>query len=407
MQKKNNDTDLQKIGPMITKNKLGKVVCRHPWTSFDIYPNGNVTPCCYLPKRVMGNMNNESIEEIRNGEKFKALRKKMSVEGAQNACPLCPVQLGMNHWETLEWYANIDKDSKVYKNAVLNEQEIWEGKTELKSSIRRLKYTPRYTCNLNCYHCCQDQYRLHGFEELNKSILEKVSKIFPTLQIINPFGGEPFIFQETYKLMDVVMEINPNCQLYTTTNANHFTDKTVDYLRKINIGKIAVSIDGFSKETYEKYRKKGKWDVLLKNIEFLANLKKEKFFIFIFNASFNNETYKEIPEFIDLCKKYGATGKLVLLQYKSNHGKDFWRKHIKMSRNDLIEFKQLVDKYINDNTLPIDTKNSLINMKRELRHYPYSEFQILKNNHKAHIVNILNKLKLYNLVYPAYKKLIK
>ena len=170
-----NDTNnLKAIGPMVTKNKLGKIVCRHPWTSFDIYPNGDVTPCCYLPQKIVGNVNRQKIEEVWNSEEYMGFRKEMSQKGAQNVCSRCPILTGMKHWETLEWYSSLDKNSEVFKNAQLNELEIFEGKTRLESKIRRLKYIPSFSCNLRCYHCNQEHYRLNGHQKLGKNVFDEV-----------------------------------------------------------------------------------------------------------------------------------------------------------------------------------------------------------------------------------------
>ncbi|MBU0660581.1 SPASM domain-containing protein [Patescibacteria group bacterium] len=393
--------------PMLVKNKHGKTVCAHLWTSFDIYPDGNVAPCCYLPGAIMGNINKQSIDEIRNSKEFKDFRKKMTTCGVKKTCQLCPVQLGMNHWEDYDIYKKLPKDSLVRKNAELNEQEIWNGDIELKSKVRKLKYTPSYKCNLNCYHCNQDQYREKKCDRLDKTTVEKVKEVMPTLQIFNPFGGEPFLFPETYEIMQSMLNINPECVLYTTTNANIFAQRTIEYLNKVKIAKIAVSLDGFSKETYEKYRVNGNWELLHKNIEILADIRKKKPFTLIFNASFNNETYKEIPVFMNICRKYDAIGKLVLLQRKSNHDNEFWGKHIRMKRKDWIEFKQLVDNELSDDSLHIDTINALKNIKKMLKRYPYSRYTIYRNNVKQFIIDTLKRVGLFHYVFNLREKILK
>jgi radical SAM protein with 4Fe4S-binding SPASM domain len=397
--------DAAKIGPMLTINKFGKMVCRHPWTSMDLQPDGDVQICCYLPKRIVGNVKFHGVKGVWNSEEFQDFRKQMSEKGAKAVCPKCHVLQGIKQWETLNWYKDLDPNSEVYKNAKLNEEEIFEGKTVLASNPRRIKYIPSFVCNLNCYHCNQEQYRIKGFHKLERNIFNQVMEIFQTLQVINPFGGEPFIFPETIEFMRAIVEKNPACRFYTTTNANHFTDEIIDLLSKIKIMKMAVSYDGYTKETYEKYRPGASWETVLKNTEILSKMREKNPFPLVLNASFNNETYKQMPILLEMCKKYKAASKMVPLHIKSNHDKEFWRKHVKMSKRNLNEWRRMVDEALLDKDLHLGTRNSLLNMKMLLENYPYSEFQIAKNRVKVYIIDLFKKVGLYNAVRPLYKKI--
>jgi radical SAM protein with 4Fe4S-binding SPASM domain len=47
--------------------------CAHPWTWLDIDARGNVKPCCHATK-VLGNINQNNLEEVWNGEQMMRLR---------------------------------------------------------------------------------------------------------------------------------------------------------------------------------------------------------------------------------------------------------------------------------------------------------------------------------------------
>jgi MoaA/NifB/PqqE/SkfB family radical SAM enzyme len=67
-------------------NRSGKKICYNPWTHFEVNnPNGDVTMCCDVPT-VLGNVNEQSIEEIWNGEKYQKLRRMMFEQGAEKMC---------------------------------------------------------------------------------------------------------------------------------------------------------------------------------------------------------------------------------------------------------------------------------------------------------------------------------
>ena len=57
-----------------------------------ISPDGTVFPCCRAPKQLMmGNVNEESIEEIWNGENYRALRRQMFSGNYPEPCANCDV----------------------------------------------------------------------------------------------------------------------------------------------------------------------------------------------------------------------------------------------------------------------------------------------------------------------------
>ena len=389
--------------PMLIKNKNNVIVCKHAWTSMDIYPNGNVTPCCYLPKKVLGNVNKTSLENIWNGDEYKNFRKEMSTKGAFVVCGGCCVISGMNSWDHVDFYKQMPENSIVRRNSELNEKEIINSVYELKSKPRRLKYTPSYRCNLSCYHCCQDQYRERDDSKLDYTVLERIKNIIPTLEILYPFGGEPFIQKELDVLIDYIKTLNKECVFFTTTNANYVTNKHWEFLEEIPLGKITISFDGHTKETYEKYRTKANWEQLLKNVKLFSELKKRKPFNLLFNTSFNNETYKELPIFLDMCKEFGAIGRPVVMQLKSNHNFAFWHKYLKISKKERNGFIALIENALKRENLPEDTKGSLTRLKRDVLIWPNSNFEFLL---KMRLKPALRKFARKILKVDNYKKSI-
>jgi len=369
----NGQQNVSRLEPMLKVNKNGVIVCKHPWTSMDIQPNGDINPCCYLPRKILGNINRQSIDEIWNSKKYVGFRENMAQLGAKKLCKECHVLSGMNSWDKVDYYKKASPDSPTRINAELNEKEIFEGNYILKSRVRRMKYTPSYSCNLACYHCSQDQYRDIEATRLNEHVFQKVLQELHSLEIIYPFGGEPFVHKETDIILEKLLETNKDCAFFTTTNANHITEYQWELLKKCRIGKITVSFDGVSRETYEKYRRKASWDILNQNVRKFSELRQANNFDLIFNCSFNNETYSELKSFIDYCKEYRAIGRPVTCQIKKNHGHDFWKKHIMMPSKQVTKFKNSIEELLKETTLPSDTENSLKYMIRQIKKIPFSK----------------------------------
>ncbi|MCK9556263.1 radical SAM protein [bacterium] len=71
---------------ILTKAPISK--CRAPWTMTCIAANGDVSPCCFLVSYITGNINEQSFDEIWNGEKYNILRKSI-MEGKNLYCQNC------------------------------------------------------------------------------------------------------------------------------------------------------------------------------------------------------------------------------------------------------------------------------------------------------------------------------
>jgi len=67
-----------------------RVPCQRLWTGMNIHSNGNVVPCCidYNDEYVLGNVTEQSAEEVWNSLEFAKFRK-LHTEGRWNEIPMC------------------------------------------------------------------------------------------------------------------------------------------------------------------------------------------------------------------------------------------------------------------------------------------------------------------------------
>jgi radical SAM protein with 4Fe4S-binding SPASM domain len=73
--------------------KRKKVTCEFPFTKMSIAWNGNVVPCCndYNEKYVLGNVTEQPLSEIWNGEPMRRLRREfLDNKVSNNLCRKCP-----------------------------------------------------------------------------------------------------------------------------------------------------------------------------------------------------------------------------------------------------------------------------------------------------------------------------
>jgi radical SAM protein with 4Fe4S-binding SPASM domain len=67
--------------------------CYEPWYTFIVMHDGYVYTCC-RGREIMGNLQEQSFEEIWNSEKYRAYRRSINTFRPPQACRDCPVRMG-------------------------------------------------------------------------------------------------------------------------------------------------------------------------------------------------------------------------------------------------------------------------------------------------------------------------
>ncbi len=131
---------------------------------------------------------------------------------------------------------------------------------------------PINICNLDCPLCAsRNQNYEKGKISLDtfKMTLNKI----PSLKVIILFNwGEPFLHHEIFNIIRTSVSKN----IYTIAHTNFSFKRNADFFEElVNSGlhQLVVSADGASQATYEKYRVKGKFDWVLKNMKAIVETK--------------------------------------------------------------------------------------------------------------------------------------
>lgn len=295
--------------------KMSKFVCEHPWTHFEVNsPDGKVTMCCDN-NTLLGNVNDNTLTEIWNGEGYQAIRQRMRDEGAHALCPhTCPVLNGAKTYQNLEWYEDLTPKAPARLNAEKNKTEYALGKLKLESLPRWMRFTYSYLCNLDCYHCYQREDATQNLK-LPDRFMDEVKALAAVYQVVFPFGGEPFLYKPVMDFLENV-EVDDGCRYFFVTNATLLTDRVIELLRQRNIGMIAVSLDASDGSTFDKLRVRGRkanWNVVMANLKKLQALKREKRFRMPISMTLNAQNFDQIERFIDLCIGFDGEPQVILV----------------------------------------------------------------------------------------------
>ena len=251
-----------------------------PWVHTHIWPNGNAFPCCMSDSDIeYGNLNDNSLEEIWNSEKYKKLRKNMLNEKESPECTRCYEMEKSNIW-TLRKNTN-----KYYIGHWDRVETTQEDGTVEELNMGYMDIRISNICNFRCRSCSpelssawyEDHIKIYGYTPSdpkmmnianNEKFWNELQPLLLTVEEACWAGGEPIITEEHYKILDFWIENKmKDVRLRYTTNFSnlYFKKKSIlDYWNSFNDVRIAASLDGMGKRG-ELIRAGTEWDVIEDN----------------------------------------------------------------------------------------------------------------------------------------------
>lgn len=180
----------------------------------------------------------------------------------------------------------------------------------MKKLIMQWHITKR--CNKRCSHCYQGDYNGEEFT-INrlKEVVPKYLELLHEYNIMNNLntkgqinitGGEPFIREDIWELLDLFKEYNKFFDFGVLTNGSLLNEDVVRRLKLYNPRIVQVSLDG-SKETHDRIRGGNSYNEVIKSLKLL-----KKYNIYsLVSFTANNKNYKEFSKVVSIAKKYKAS----------------------------------------------------------------------------------------------------
>lgn len=226
---------------------MEETFCHFPWTTLYIEPNGCVFSCCHKKPYILGDIAEQTLEDIFFGPECETVRAS-AMDGSLacfGPCNLPPKR---------RFYAAGNKPFPAPSPPALNEIHI-------NISTR---------CNLRCVMCGQD-HRSH--EELDiKKLISGVDWTKRPRLIMQ--GGEPLVIPRAYELTRfIVNQTDSNFTLIT--NGTELSRKWIRLLTAGN-NECRISLNGAAKASHETVNKGSSWKRVLKNVRKLASARVKK-----------------------------------------------------------------------------------------------------------------------------------
>jgi sulfatase maturation enzyme AslB (radical SAM superfamily) len=250
-----------------------------PWIHLYIDTKGLVKACCNA-NITFGNINNQSIDEIWNGEKIKQFRSQLLKDVQDKRCEFC-----YTNERSGKSSVRLETLGKYHHHIELVNTTDGEGNAP---QSKPLYFDIRFNnlCNFKCRTCW------HGassswFDEAkkmktnyggkavisatndNENMIDNLVSFSPEIEEIYFAGGEPLMMEDHYYLLQRLLQKGKK-EVLLRYNTNLSTLKlkahsAIYYWREFKQVRLSVSIDAMG--TQGEYIRKGlNWDKFLKNM---------------------------------------------------------------------------------------------------------------------------------------------
>jgi len=165
----------------------------------------------------------------------------------------------------------------AYINWARSGFELWQGASRIAAKPLKLTVDATNVCQLRCPLCPTGQH-IHDRESGHAPLqmLEKLlDELGDSLFFVDFFNwGEPLLNTHIEDFISLANSRN----VVTTISTNLSLPLTDDRIRRLiqsGLGEMIVSLDGASQETYQQYRRQGKFDLVFDNMRRIVRMKRE------------------------------------------------------------------------------------------------------------------------------------
>jgi radical SAM protein with 4Fe4S-binding SPASM domain len=385
--------------------------CVNPWINYTIFPDGDVIPCCNMIKNndsIIGNVNDNNLEEIMNGEKIKNIRQEMLNGKKIKVCEKCYLMERINK---KSYRVENNFNHNDIKKRILDNKNININFNDILIIDFRLTNKCNFTCRTCNYQLSSSWEKkiINNNLKFNKPI-KKINDINLVLKYIKDekikpkifyfAGGEPLISDFHWEIIDFLIKKNRfDVRIFYNTNLSRLTYKNNNFIDKLKLFKtVEVSASCDSLGIKGEYIRNGfNHETFMKNISLL---KENNFKISITTVvSFLNIIY--LNDFFNDLINNDINIKINYIIINDKFNYNIYNLPINVFNRVLTE----LDKILENNKISIDNKNFINSLKNDLlnmRYFNENEFKILISMIKKQDI-ILNENKIENSLPELYE----
>jgi radical SAM family protein len=230
-------------------------------------------------------------------------------------------------------------------------------------------------CNISCAEaCCAPETGITKTRQtgmLDFDLFRRVvDEAGPGLVRIDFFNyGEAFLHKRAIEMCEYIKARFPQIYLYTSTNGLMFTEESARRLVHSGIDEVTFSIDGATQESYVKYRRRGKFDVAIRNLRVMADEKRRaRRDLPVLNWRYILFNWNDSDEEMNRARQLAAELKIDRLSWEiTDHPEGAFSRRFMPGSADYEAIKQEIWDTSNlGNAIPGATPKAKIEVKRQL-----------------------------------------
>lgn len=270
-----------------------KKFCVLPWVSLEASPIGTVRPCCLADNEIVDDTGNKvrlgeiSFDEIRNTQYMKQLRQEFLQEQQPETCRRC--------WAEEDAGRTSKRMHTLDRLKHLVDDREWTLDAE---PLTFLDLKLGNICNLKCRICGSWSSSTYAAEEIKfqtdkknnfhytmtklgawprqtPEFWQELEKHMESLRYLEFTGGEPFMIQEHFNLLEHLADLGyaHNIEIHYNTNGTIFPEAAEKIWSKFKHVEIAFSVDDVGAR-FEYQRANANWEEVKHNIERFYDMRK-------------------------------------------------------------------------------------------------------------------------------------
>lgn len=260
--------------------------CKNPWNCLELNNDGKCFFCnpCFSNFNLIGNIFEQDIDEIWNGERAQQYRKDVL--------------------EKKYTYCNYD-NCNGNKSAECKYTDLIAPYPEY------INIGYDYTCTQRCI-ICRDKHQMLPEEDQKKWESRLETHLLPiTSQAKYMFincRGEFFDSKHTQKMCSAILNNNPNIKVDFISNGIKCTEENLRAHNLLDrVFKIHISLHSAKRSTYKKIFRVDMFNQVMTNVRYISSLKKSgKIQDFEIMFVICDANYKDMPAFVRLAEELDA-----------------------------------------------------------------------------------------------------
>ncbi|MCB9896490.1 MAG: SPASM domain-containing protein [Planctomycetes bacterium] len=187
-------------------------------------------------------------------------------------------------------------DCESGRNLLAAHDEYERGVETMQARPSMVSFISTADCNIDCPACSQNTVRLANVRHRESTELEVLSLV-PFLHQFVWHGGEPYLIRRFRAFVDGFRtEDNPNLTFGFTSNGTLLDADELDKLGRFPHVNASVSIDSFTRETFESMRAGANFDTVVANVLRAVGRQDDARFVVNVGMIVTKENLRELPD---------------------------------------------------------------------------------------------------------------